>query len=298
MVSFRKAAVREESWAFFRASNLNTFPTEQVLLFTCYGARIGIFTNDTRRPSVLDALLPLLPPGWQPLTSAQGICYYLVDVQESETGGATYTVWMGSECLVEEVDQEVALDELASALHVTVSCHAPDDWLFVHAGVVAWNDRALVIPGVSHSGKTTLVKALVEAGATYYSDEFAVFDRQGRVHPYARPLGVRDSQGQVTKESVQALGGHAGTEPLPVALIVSAQYQPGAVWQPTSLSAGQGALRLLENTVLARTRSALALQVFERVMHTATALAGTRGEAASLALHLQALFVRRVDERT
>ena len=58
------------------------------------------------------------------------------------------------------------------------------DWLFVHAGVVAHGGRALVAPGDSFSGKTTLVRALLAAGATYYSDEYAVLDEAGRVHPY------------------------------------------------------------------------------------------------------------------
>ena len=57
----------------------------------------------------------------------------------------------------------------------------------MHAGAVAWRDRGIVIPGRSHSGKTTLVRALVEA-ARYYSDEFAVLDPQGRLHPYPLPL--------------------------------------------------------------------------------------------------------------
>jgi hypothetical protein len=31
------------------------------------------------------------------------------------------------------------------------------------------------------------VAELVRAGATYYSDEFAVLDSRGRVHPFPRP---------------------------------------------------------------------------------------------------------------
>ena len=58
------------------------------------------------------------------------------------------------------------------------------DCLFIHTGVVGWQGRAIVIPGRSMTGKTTPVKVLVEAGATYYSDEFAVLDKQGQVHPY------------------------------------------------------------------------------------------------------------------
>jgi len=63
--------------------------------------------------------------------------------------------------------------------------------LFVHAGVVGWRGQAIIIPGRTFTGKTTLVAALVKAGATYYSDEYAVLDVRGRVHPYARPLGIR-----------------------------------------------------------------------------------------------------------
>ena len=60
--------------------------------------------------------------------------------------------------------------------------------LFVHAGVVGWRGLAIVIPGRSHTGKSTLVAELVWRGAVYYSDEFAVLDDTGRVHPSRRPL--------------------------------------------------------------------------------------------------------------
>jgi hypothetical protein len=61
---------------------------------------------------------------------------------------------------------------------------------FVHAGVVNWHKRAIVIPGRSRSGKTTFVAELVKAGASYLSDEFAVLDSRGRVHPFAKPLSI------------------------------------------------------------------------------------------------------------
>ena len=55
-----------------------------------------------------------------------------------------------------------------------------------HAGVVGWRGRAIVIPGRSHAGKSTLVAELVRRGAVYYCDEFAVLHETGRVHPYRR----------------------------------------------------------------------------------------------------------------
>ena len=63
--------------------------------------------------------------------------------------------------------------------------------LFVHAGVVGWRGMAIVIAGRSHTGKSTLVAELVRRGAVYYSDEFAVLDDMGMVHPYRRPLVLR-----------------------------------------------------------------------------------------------------------
>ena len=81
--------------------------------------------------------------------------------------------------------------------------------VFVHAGVVGWKGRAIVIPGRSYSGKSTLVSELIRAGAAYYSDEYAVFDSRGRVYPFAKPLEMRDVVRHVEEiaSDARALGG-------------------------------------------------------------------------------------------
>ena len=63
-----------------------------------------------------------------------------------------------------------------------------------------------MIPGSSFSGKTTLVRALVDAGAVYYSDEFAALDETGRVFRYAKWLSVRrpNQGGTITRLSSSA----------------------------------------------------------------------------------------------
>ena len=83
-----------------------------------------------------------------------------------------------------------AIDALESDVQLFVAETAPHR-VFVHAGVVAFGDKAIVIPGRSFAGKTSLVAALVKAGAIYYSDEYAVLDERGRVHKYTRRLGIR-----------------------------------------------------------------------------------------------------------
>ena len=138
---------------------------------------------------------------------------------------------------------------------------------FVHAGVVGYRNRAVVIPGRSHSGKTTLVAELVRAGAVYYSDEYAVLDSRGRVHPYTRPLAIR-SEGEFRgiKHPVEALGGVPGVRPLQVGLVVVSQYKQGARWRPRQLSKGEGALALLANTVSARAQPETALSTLQHVV--------------------------------
>ena len=85
--------------------------------------------------------------------------------------------------------------------------------VFVHAGVVGWRGRAIVIPGRTMSGKTTPVRALARAGATYYSDEYAVLDERGRVHPYLKPMSIQENGGGRPKKILpEALGGQPASD--------------------------------------------------------------------------------------
>jgi hypothetical protein len=164
------------------------------------------------------------------------------------------------------------------ALHVA---EASPVRTFVHAGVVGWGNQAILIPGRSFSGKTTLVAELVRAGATYYSDEFAVLDTRGMVYPYAQPLQIRESGSyQQTQHPVETLGGTAGTQPLPVGMVVVSKYKLGARWRPRPLTPGIGLLKLLDNTVSARRAPAIALSTLKHAVAHAAIVRGLRGEAS------------------
>lgn len=64
---------------------------------------------------------------------------------------------------------------------------------YVHAGVVGLSGGAVVLPGLSMAGKSTLVLALALGGATYLSDEILVFDpASGRISPFPRAPKLRD----------------------------------------------------------------------------------------------------------
>jgi hypothetical protein len=126
----------------------------------------------------------------------------------------------------------------------------------------------------------------VKAGATYYSDEFAVLDSNGLVHPFHKPLSLREpggGGGKQTSVAVEEIGGRAGSKPLPVGLVLASEYKPGGRWRPRQLSPGHGALVLLANTVPARRSPERVLDTLGRVVAAAPVLKSKRGEAAETA---------------
>jgi hypothetical protein len=178
-----------------------------------------------------------------------------------------------------------ALDVFESELQLAVARLARPE-VFVHAGVVAVDGQAIVVPGRSGTGKTTLVRALVDAGATYYSDEYAVLDDTGWVHPYARRPSVRVRAGHKERHPVPRV---RGRDPVPVALVIETRYRPAGRWDPTPLSAGECVLALLANTVPARDRPAEVLNALARATEGARAYRSDRGPASRTARALVAL---------
>jgi hypothetical protein len=188
-------------------------------------------------------------------------------------------VYAGATRLARTINLDEALDQLESHMQLIVAATSSEK-LFVHAGVVGWQGRAIILPGRSFSGKTTLVTALLKAGATYYSDEYAIFDRQGRVWPYARPLSIREQGQKVRRRCLpEEMGGSSGQTPLPVGLVVVTEYLPDAHWQAYPLSPGQALLALLNNTVAARSQAEQALTTLRQVVGQAQSITGKRGEA-------------------
>ncbi|HWZ96680.1 MAG TPA: hypothetical protein VN025_02875 [Candidatus Dormibacteraeota bacterium] len=181
---------------------------------------------------------------------------------------------------------EQVLEAFETDLH-RYTAEASSKRTFLHAGVVGWQGRAIVIPGRSLSGKTTLVREMLRLGATYYSDEFAVVDDSGRVHPFARPLGIReeDSYAQ-TPCKVEKLGAIAGVGPLTVGMTVICEYQKGARWQPIPLSQGQGALELLSNSIAIRSQPHQTLARIHQLARNAMFFRGPRGDARETAEHI------------
>src|SRR5207342_2269040 len=83
----------------------------------------------------------------------------------TDEAGTTYSLAAGDDAVTESPSLVVVLDAFERHAELLAAERASDS-LFVHAGVVAWRDRAIMLPGTSGSGKTTLVRAFLAAGAT------------------------------------------------------------------------------------------------------------------------------------
>lgn len=226
---------------------------------TGYGLSAIVESNDAAALSMLRRRLPLS-----------------IDVQLAPAGSTAQRHW-------------VATDEFDTANRVIPELELwIAEWavgrVFVHAGCVAVDGRALLLPGRSHAGKTTLTQALLRGGASYLSDEYAVLDRDGFVHTYPRPLRVRDGSGHLLV-SPGELGADVVDHPLPVGLVAHLRYEPRAV-DITPISRADGVLALLDNTVCARSRPSEALEATANALEHAAVLAGARGEAEATATEL------------
>ena len=260
------------------------------LSVVAYGVSIGVRTND---PRVAEELVGHLPPGSKIAEFFDtGRVYSLVVEEDARSGKCQNSVYVNSALLARRSTLHAALRAFAADVQLYVAEMAPER-IFVHAGVVGYRGRGILLPGRSFAGKSTLVGELVRAGADYYSDEYAVLDATGGVHPYLRPLAIRNERTPgVTKHPVPTLGAVAAGDPLPVGLVVVSEFRSGGEWRPQRLSPGRGALALLANTVAARRIPEIALATLHRVVTRAPIVSSERGEASSVVEPILALAVQ------
>jgi hypothetical protein len=155
--------------------------------FTCQGVRIGLRTNTA--PAIEQAL-SRLPPGWEPSAElvVENLCSLLVGGTKPGSNLRRFSLlYCGSSLVARASALEDVLAALESYLHLFVAVRVRRR-RFVRAAVAGWGDNAILILGPPSSGRSTLLGALLRAGAAYYSDRYAVLDGKGRVHPYPTPL--------------------------------------------------------------------------------------------------------------
>jgi hypothetical protein len=252
------------------------------IALSAYGVKIGIRCN---RTDVLDQLIQLRPPNSAVSSSPVVEQMFSIVAADSSThkGVKRFNLaYLNDSRLVRDFEIENVLRQVESEMQRVVAEEALT-YHFVHAGVVEWAGKAVLIPGRTLSGKSSLVVEFLRAGACYYSDEYAVLDSTGRVHPFPRRLVTRDSAGRATTEiEPEKLGITIGKTPLPVGVVLLTQYRPQANWDPRRLSSAKSILALLSNSLSARRDPARAMRILGKIAASSYAFKSNRGEAGQV----------------
>ena len=221
------------------AKQKNPFATKNNIRFQAYGVKVAV---EAERAIYLKEIRSRL--GRVFTRGLESACEAEIDYRFFvKRISGNYELYRNDEKTIEGSNREIFFDSVESQIRVTIAEFARAK-VFLHAGVVGWKGRAIVIPGTSYSGKTTLVAELIKMGALYYSDEYAVLDADGNVEPFPKWLSMRGIIDEYTQLEcpVESLGGIAGTETIPVGMILIARYdsvkKSPQKWRPKRLSGG------------------------------------------------------------
>lgn len=237
------------------------------LAFEKFGVRLSFSASDE---DLLALLTRLVPPDAEPCEVESAPTRFTLEAEP----GLGYRVLLGEAGGETCAGLDLALAMLDIAVRGHLAANATGV-VFVRAGVVIDRGAAIVLPGASFTGKTTLVQTLVGAGAEYYSDEYAVLDGDGAVMPYrTRPTGP----GLPADEDIRGAKR--------VAIVASVPYAPGAHWHVEQRTAGEGMLALLQSAVTVAVRPAETMHAARHAAAGAHVIIGRRGDSGQAAAEL------------
>lgn len=162
---------------------------------------------------------------------------------------------------------------VSNGIHFVLGKRSP--MTFLHAGVVELDGGAVVFPGRSRWGKSTLVSSLVDQGCGYLSDEYAVISSDGSVFPLSKPIRLRRGEGEAdlkTPRGVSAPGG------LPCTILLLTRYENGMTWAPEPLSPGFAMLDTLPNALQSRDAPEQVMEALSALVAGAACYRGARGD--------------------
>ena len=243
------------------------------------------FTIRADSETLLRRMESHLPPSSTQAPAREGQRVYSIAAEDGATA-PSYSLRADEEDVWRQADLETVLDLFESHAHLHVAEMSPDR-VFLHAGVVAWEGGAILLPGRTFCGKSRLVAELVRQGAGYYSDEYAVLDLSGQVHAYPRPISLRHAGAHGTvRERVEQPVPPGGHPPLPVRAVFLCRFRTGSVWSATRLPPGEAAVALVSHVVSARREPGRMLACLERIVTRSPVFAGERGDAADAAARI------------
>lgn len=255
---------------------------KDLIKIEAYGVRIGIFCNDSSLNQKIKKILSVVIP--KELRFIDDIDFEHIFTIEKANDPAAFFINRNDEEKFIYFDEITLLDHFSSRLRITIAEFAKSK-VFIHAGAVGWKNVAIIIPGQSYSGKTTLVSELIKLGAEYYSDEYAVLDEKGSLHPYPKMLSMRGilNDWDQVDTAPESFGAAIGEKNIPVGIVLITKYEENGRWDPEVLKSGEGILEILQHTIPIRNNPDFVLKVLKKMVSRAIIAKSKRGTAHTFA---------------
>jgi HprK-related kinase A len=156
----------------------------------------------SRVPEVADAILSQY--GHYPMMDDGTVAHYRIGLAPSRGVRRLYKKQVVGSVGVPAPFTPFPVDISPMMLEMTMNwCVATrsNRYLIFHSAVLEKHGKAVVLPGDSGQGKSTLCAALATSGWRLFSDEFGLFDlRTGMMMPNVRPISLKNASIDIMEE--------------------------------------------------------------------------------------------------
>jgi hypothetical protein len=202
------------------------------------------------------------------------ICFEVEATLPDRTDPTWYRVTAGDEVVYSSLLEGSLVSHLLMDVNARAAAACRDDATVpLHAGTVAGALGAIVLPGASHSGKTTITTALAAAGHRFVADEVSRLDPEHlTIAPYGKPVALRSASVELLAPTIARLrrpgsrfeiderfvppselatptAGGVAAEPVEVSAIVFPRYDPNGPHRFAPLGPAETLERLVQCTL-------------------------------------------------
>jgi hypothetical protein len=244
--------------------------------FDAHGVTFTISSPDADVVAVFDDLLVDFGSDRadRPASDPASIRYAVAATLPDRTDPRWYRVTVGDEVVYTSLIEGSLVSHLLMDVNARAAAACRDDATVpLHAGTAAGAKGAIVLPGASHSGKTTITTALAAAGHRFVADEVSRLDPDRlTIAPYGKPVALRAASVDLLAPSIARLRrpgsrfeiderfvppselatsttGGVATQPVEVSAVVFPRFDANGPHRFAPLGKGEALERLMQCTL-------------------------------------------------
>jgi len=174
--------------------------------FDAHGVTFTISSPDTDVVAAFDDLLVDFAPG-APSQDPPPIRFAVEATKLDDTDHRWYRVTADDEVVYTSLLEGSLVSHLLMDVNARAAAACRNDATVpLHAGTVAGAFGAIVLPGASHSGKTTITTALAASGHRFVADEVSRLDPDRlTIAPYGKPVALRSASVELLAPTIARL---------------------------------------------------------------------------------------------